>query len=258
MGIQNAMGDYIAFCDADDTYKQDFLSHGIEIIEKYNCDFISYGCTIISSTNQELILNSAEAGYYDEKRIKESILPHCLFNIFNPQAYYKILVYRWNKIYKKELITRFVDQLDENCYQIEDNVFTTLAILNAKSLYIENESFYNYILQEKSITKGYSEELLDRYFYSLGILKRLTDEYLLEYNPKQFQLLAYENLRIAFRRCARGTGYQNTRKAIKKIRNSGYIKNVKLQDIKLSKNYLFYILYKLHLNYGLYLAFKIL
>jgi glycosyltransferase involved in cell wall biosynthesis len=258
MGIKNAQGDYIAFCDADDTYKQDYLSHGIEIIEKYNCDFISYGCTICSQTNHELVLNSAETGFYDKQRIREEILPHCLFNIFDPAAYYKVLVYRWNKIYKKELIDRFVDKLDENCYQIEDNVFTTLAILNAESFYIENISFYNYILQEKSITKGYSKELFERYLYSLEILKKLTNENLSQYNPKQFELLAFENLRIAFRRCAKSAGYKQARYAIKKIRTCGYIDNIKLSDIKLSKNYLFYFPYKLHLNYCLYMAFKIL
>ena len=258
MGIKNAQGAYIAFCDADDTYKQDFIFHGISIIEQNNCDFVSYGCTICFKTKQELVLNAAETGLYDRQRIEEEILPHCLFNIFDPDSYYKVLVYRWNKIYKRELIERFVDQLDEKCYQIEDNVFTTLAILNANSFYIENISFYNYIVQDESITKGYTSEVLDRFLYSLSILKKLTDEHLSQKNPKQFELFAYENLRIAFRRCAKNAGFKEAKKVIKKIRGCGYIDNVKLRDIKLSKNYLFYFPYKLHLNYCLYLAFKIL
>lgn len=258
LGLQNAGGDYIAFCDADDTYKPDFLSHGISIIEKNDCDFVSFGCTIVSDKNEELIMNAAAPGFYNLQKIQEEILPHCLFNIFDPAAYYKILVYRWNKLYKKELIDRFINQLDENCFQIEDNVFTTLAILNAKSMYIENTSFYNYLLQEKSITKGYSDTLFDRYLYSLGILKKLTDENLSQYNPKQFELLAFENIRIAFRRCAKSAGYKVARDIIKKIRSSGFIEGIKLKDIRLSKNYLFFFPYKLHLNFCLYLAFRIL
>ena len=153
---------------------------------------------------------------------------------------------------------KFIDELDENCFQIEDNVFTTLAILNAKSFYIDNVSLYNYILQDTSITKGYSEEMLDRYLYSLGFLKKLTDEKLSLYNPKQFQLLAWENLRIAFRRCAKNAAYSQAKAAIQKFRQCGFIKDVKFKDIRLFKNYLFYIPYKLHMNYILYLAFKIL
>ena len=258
MGIQNATGSYIAFCDADDTFRPDFLTHGVSILEQHNCDFISCACTICSESNKEDINNAAEPGFYDSQKIKNEILPHCLFNIFDPKNYYKVLVYRWNKIYKKELLDRFTDQLDERCFQIEDNVFTTLAIINATSLYIDNTSYYDYLLQDVSITKGYSAELFDRYLYSLGILKKITDEKLSQYNPKQFNLLAFENLRIAFRRCAKNAGYQQALTAIKKIRTCGYINNVKLRDIKLSKNYLFYVLYKLHLNYCLYLAFRIL
>ena len=113
-------------------------------------------------------------------------------------------------------------------------------------------------MQEKSITKGYSMELLERYLYSLSILKKLTDENLSQYNPKQFQLLAFENLRIAFRRCAKGAGYKQAHTALQKIRDCGYINDIKLRDIKLLKNYLFFTLYKLHLNYLLYLTVKIL
>lgn len=257
-GILASSGKYIMFCDADDEYSTDFIENAVKIIQENNCDFVSFAATIIDSDGKSQVANAAPEGLYNDSEIKEKILPHCLFNEFNPSSYYKILVYRWNKIYTKELIMKFFDELDENCFQIEDNVFTTLAIVHSSSIFVSNKSFYNYYLQEKSITKGYDSSLFGRYLYSLGVLKKLTEKYLIDTNPFQFELLAYENFRIVFRRCAKSASYKICREIIKQIRESGYIKNIRNKNISLAKNKLFYFLYKLHLNFFLYLAFRVL
>ena len=257
-GIQNASGKYIMFCDADDGYAPDFIENAVKIIGENNCDFVSFAATIIDKKGHSKVVNATDEGLYNSSEIKEKILPYCLFNEFNPESYYKILVYRWNKIYTKSLIMSFIDELDENCFQIEDNVFTTLAIVHSSSFYVENKSYYNYYLQERSITKGYNQTLFSRYLYSLGILKNLTNKYLKDYNPFQFELLSYENFRIVFRRCAKSASYKECRKVIKEIRKSSYIKNVRNKDISLAKNKLFYLFYSLHLNFFLYCAFRFL
>lgn len=253
-----AQGRFVMFCDADDCYETDFVAEAVKRISENHCDFVSFGAKIISKNAESFVLNAAEEGFYDEWAIKEKILPHCLFNKFNPQEYYSVLVYRWNKIYSKELLLKFADKLDEKCFQIEDNVFTTLAILNSTSLYIDNRSFYNYYLQEKSITKGYEQTLFEKYLYSLSVLKKITEKNLSDYNPFQFELLAFENLRIAFRRSAKSAGFLENSKIIKKIRESGFIKNVRMRDIHLFKNFLFYVLYHCRMNFLLYLAFRYL
>lgn len=257
-GILNASGSLVAFCDADDTYTPDFLERAEKIISENKCDFVSFACTLWEGSSNHLEKNAASQGFYDKQRIQKEILPHCLFNDFIPGEYYKVHVYRWNKLYKKELLDRFVNQLDENCFQIEDNVFTTLTLLNAESFYIDNSSVYNYIIRSQSITTGCTENLIDRYTYSLSVLKGLTEKNLADYNPKQFNFLAYENYRIAFRKLAKGSGFKTARKALAKIRESGYIDCVKFREIKLLKNYLFYFFYHTRLDLLLYLSFKIL
>lgn len=257
-GIQNASGKYIMFCDADDGFAPDFIENAVKIIQEKNCDFVSFAATIIDKNGESTVKNAVSEGLYNISEIKEKILPHCLFNEFNPDSYYRILVYRWNKIYSKALVMSFIDELDEKCFQIEDNVFTTLAIVHSNSIYVDDRSFYNYYLQERSITKGYNQNLFPRYLYSLGILKNLTEKYLSDFNPFQFELLAYENFRIVFRRCAKSASFKECRKVIKEIRKSCYIKNVRNKDISLAKNKLFYFLYSLHLNFLLYCAFRIL
>ena len=257
-GILSSSGKYIMFCDADDTYEKSFVEEAVKIISEYKCDFVSFASTILDQEKRKsLVLNAADEGFYDLERIKKDILPHCLFNVFDPQKYYLLLVYRWNKIYTKDLLISFIDELDEKCFQIEDNVFTSLAIFKARSFFIDNRAFYNYFLQEKSITKGY-DDTFSKYLYSLSVLKNLSQKYLISFNPFQFELLAFENLRIAFHRSAKACKFRENKKNIKMIRSSSYIKNVRLKNIALGKNYLFYFLYKSHLDFILYLAFRFL
>lgn len=258
LGIKNAAGDLIAFCDADDTYAPDFLQRAVKILDEKDCDFVTFACTLTEGSESHIEKNAAPEGFYDKARIQKEILPHCLFNDFIAGQYYKVHVYRWNKVYKKELLLRFVDELDEKCFQIEDNVFATLAVIKADSFFVDNTSVYNYMIRPQSITTAVSENLIDKYTYSLSVLKGICDKYLAEYNPKQFNFLAWENYRIAFRKIAKGSSFKTARAAIRKIRASSYIENVKLSEIKLLKNYLFYIFYKSKMDFLLYLSFKLL
>ena len=89
------------------------------------------------------------------------------------------------------------------------------------------------MIRPQSITTAVSENLIDKYTYSLSVLKGICDKYLAEYNPEQFNFLAWENYRIAFRKIAKGSSFKTARAAIKKIRASSYIENVKLSEIKL-------------------------
>ena len=257
-GIEAAGGELISFCDADDTYKSEYLERAVKIIRENNCDFVSFACTLTEGEKSCLEKNATAEGFYDKARIQKEILPHCLFNDFIAGSYYKVHVYRWNKVYKKELINRFVNRLDEKCFQVEDNIFTTLAILNAESFYIDNTSVYNYVLRPQSITTRCSENLIDKYTYSLSVLKALADEYLADCNPKQFNFLAYENYRIVLRKIAKGADFKTTKAAIKKVRQTNYIDCVKLNEISLLKNYLFYFCYHTRMNFLLYISFKLL
>ncbi|MBO7637896.1 MAG: glycosyltransferase family 2 protein [Treponema sp.] len=118
MGIQKANGTLVSFCDADDLYKPEYLENAVKIIGKHGCDFVSFGCTLSEENDSRLEVNATREGFYGKSRIESEILTHCLFNGFIPGKYYMILVYRWNKVYKRELIDRFVDQLDEKCFQV--------------------------------------------------------------------------------------------------------------------------------------------
>ncbi|MCR4949653.1 MAG: glycosyltransferase family 2 protein [Treponema sp.] len=258
-GIKQAKGKYICFCDSDDTYKDGYLTKAHELITQYKCDFVAFSYDLVNQdgTVQESIRNYSETGFYDKQKIESEIIPHLVFNSFIRQNMYVILALRWNKIYTKELINSFIDSLDDNCRQIEDNFFIINAVLNCNSFYICNEfKCYNYYVMDSSISRGYSgNQILDAYFYTIEcIAQRIKNCPLID--KHQVDLLAYDNARIVFHRCARNTDYKTAKNLLKTITANERCRSVKFSELKMLKNYIYHIGLKLHLYYILYIIFK--
>ena len=258
-GIKQANGQYIAFCDSDDCYKTGFLDRGIELIKKNYCDFVSFAYDVVDTQGNvvESIRNTLETGLYNEVKIKSKVIPRLVFNSFIREQMFILLVLRWNKLYKRELIDSFVDSLDEKCRQIEDNFFTINAVLNAKSFYIDNDFYcYDYCIGETSISSGWqNDSILDAYFYTIErIAERVSS--IPQIDMHQVDFLAYDNARIVFRRCAKNADFQAAKNLLAKIRQNERVCRVKFSELKMLKNKIYHIGVKLHLNWLLYQIFK--
>ena len=258
-GISQASGDYIMFCDSDDTYKPGYISRAVELMEKHNCDFVSFAYDVVDSHDQlvEEIHNTLPTGFYDQKKIQEEIIPHLVFNSFDRTQMFILLVLRWNKIYSRSLIEKFYSNLDENCYQIEDNVFTVNAVLNANSFYIDNDfKCYNYFISDNSISSGYQgNDILDRYFYSVEKIAQLTKGNP-KISPSQVDFLAYDNARIVFRRCCKNADFNTACQLLNKIKKNERVQRVHFGQLSMLKNKIYHIGLKLHLYHLLYVIFK--
>ena len=258
-GIKQAKGSYIGFCDSDDCFKPGFLEHGIRLLEEKNCDFVSFAYEVVDAEGKvvEEITNTLDNGLYDEAAIKEKVIPHLVFNSFIREQMFIILVLRWNKLYKRELVDSFIDSLDEKCRQIEDNFFTINAVLNAKSFYIDNDfKCYQYFIGESSISSGWqNNSILDAYFYTIEQIARRVSG-ITEINPHQVDFLAYDNARIVFRRCARNADFKTASALLGKIRKNERVRRVKFGELKMLKNQIYHVGLKLHLDWLLYQIFK--
>ena len=258
-GIKQAQGKYLGFCDSDDTYKAGFITKGISIINENNCDFVSFAYDVVNSKGEitESNRNYIDSGLYDYNTIQNDIIPNLIFNSFVREKMYPLLMLRWNKIYKKELIDSFTDILDDKCRQIEDNFFVINTILNSKSFYICNEfKCYNYLIADTSISSGYSDSsILDAYLYTISKIEELAGSNAL-LNKHQIDFLAYDSARIVFHRCAKYTDYKTSKELIKRISKLDKVLNVKFFELKMLKNFIYHFCMKLHLYRILYYIFK--
>ena len=151
LGLDNAQGEWICFCDSDDEFISSTLHSYINVLGKdTDIEVISCGYTIFNNSkktnkvtyhNQLLETNSL--------KLLESEKSH----------YYGFL---WNKCIKKELATSF--RFNESITWLEDNLYMYMCILRAKKIYFSSDIVYKYYYNDTEILgkgTGLSNKMLD-------------------------------------------------------------------------------------------------
>lgn len=257
-GIQKADSDYIMFCDSDDTFKTNVLKMAYDIISDNTADLASFGYDLVTEDGKTLhtVLNGFPNRTFEYSDFDSEVLPNVIFNTSIKNCYYTLLVSRCCKIYKTELLKSIIDKLDPKCYQMEDNIFTTLCVLNSKKITICNESIYNYVTNTNTISKGFNWKLIDEYEYSFSHLKKVIEGYQIPNLDEQLQYMRFDFYRVIYRRAAKALSYSEIKKLLKQIRALKITKKLKLPKITALKNKVFYILERMRFDYFLYLIFK--
>lgn len=162
-GIDNALGEYIGFVDADDWIEPDMIEHMITTIG--DADMISAGAYYHSTSDVFKWEDNYEEGIYRGEKLNE-IRKTMLYNE-NTAQIYTLTMPLWNKLYRKALIENVHCELDKNITYSEDVALNILYIVKCKSLVISHRCVYNYNL------RGNTASNLD-----VGMaLKRLYDLY---------------------------------------------------------------------------------
>lgn len=94
VGLENARGEYIMFCDADDTYCENMCETMLKAIEKHNVDMVMCNTNGYDKNGKECY-----SGYYFP--IEEGKYQ------ITDYIKQKTNVYLWNKIFRKSLIDNF-------------------------------------------------------------------------------------------------------------------------------------------------------
>ena len=138
-GIDEAAGDYIFFCDADDYLEQSAFEQLLSRIETTGADFVFFESNVFDDRNGNSVDNSfwGGGGYLDIFREKElfrySDIPILLFKAFAP----------WNKFFRTSFLKENNISFDENL-RFEDVIFHIKALLLASAVTYCPYHLYNY------------------------------------------------------------------------------------------------------------------
>lgn len=163
VGLKEAVGEYIAFCDADDWIEKDMLKELFEKVQKEGADVVVSGFFLDECTETGELLKRAKLSMENYVATSEREVAELVSGIDTSKLY----AYACNKIYKSSIIKKnnvnFSDKLFGEDYDFNMKFFT-----NAQSAAVVPECYYHYIKMNKdSLTErfipNYYEIILDRF-----------------------------------------------------------------------------------------------
>ena len=257
-GIKNAETKYLMFCDSDDFYKPDFVKDAYERITTEDVDFVNFRLDYVND-NLDVIKTSKygiNAGKYTKDQIQNIILPNLTFYSFKNGLAHIISVFRVTKICKRETLLKAINDFNTNIKQLEDNVFTTLILLNSSSIYMDERIEYAYVQQQISVSTGYKPNLFNEYETSILYLKKLFEKYSVIIDESQFTKLMIASTRVVLRRIAKGSKFNIFKNDFKDICKKSYIKDISLKEIDDKINLIFVILLKMRCSLVIYFILR--
>lgn len=163
IGLEKCSGSWVAFCDCDDWYENDFLERMLELSNRNNADLVI--CDSFNVKNKRKKITGATKKIYGKNKKEELIA-------FAPMSLWRLLI-------SKTLISK-VDFLD--IYYSEDGIILTQLILFANKIVITNAPYYNYLSRKDSASskpskRAYLDNMKGYYFLEKFLKNNYPEEY---------------------------------------------------------------------------------
>lgn len=165
-GINNASGDYIAFCDSDDYIDPEMYNTMYTIAQAYKCDAVFSGLKRIDSNGQFLgiLPHYKELTIYRKKSEIDSLICNIIASAPNIKTERLIQTSAKSVLYHKSVINKGnIQFVSERIIPSEDLIFNIDILANSNIIGIIPQAFYNYRINPKSITRSVKLSKFNQY-----------------------------------------------------------------------------------------------
>ena len=183
-GVKKSTGEFIYFIDSDDWIELESVENYVKIIKEHNPDLIINDFFIAEGEDKKQFAAVNSSKFETEVGM---LLTEDAVKEFKDELVYRHLrvgYYRWNKIFRRNLITDNFKYLDTNIVSYEDVNICFASMLDAKSIYIEKTPTYNYFVRPSSMIRtGFNEKSIEnserllRALYNILVGKELEYKY---------------------------------------------------------------------------------
>ncbi len=149
-GLEIAKGEYIGYVDGDDWVGEDFFEALAKEAIKNKPDIIAAGRSRDLFKKSECFIDNLPLRFYDN-----SSLEKIRNNLISCGNFYKpgVSTYVWNKLFRKEFLKDFQNDVDNRISLGEDGAVTFSTLMNCQSLSIIDNCSYHYRQREDSMLK---------------------------------------------------------------------------------------------------------
>ena len=231
LGLREANGEYIGFCDADDFFDLDAFETLISIMEEQELPTIECLSRAVDVNGNVTVCDD------DSRQLVKQTSEEAIRNIFLRKGN----VHLATRITRAEFIKDI--QITEG-RRVEDFYFTILLLLKTGSTTIYHYPFYNYLISDGSVTRsGGGNIYFDALYFYHKATEVLSDvTYDMEFEQKYYLLKMYYLLSISLTSKERKkyrTEIKEIKKALKRyskdIKDSPYLLKKEKEVLKLAK-----------------------
>lgn len=167
-GIDEASGEYIVFCDADDVVDLDTLKKAIDLADDNGADYtVTSYHKIINKDNcvMDVVKNDSADGYLKQL-------------LSEPNRYGTV----WAKIIKRDFLIKHGIRFDQNLTHGEDSIFIMDCLRYSPKVSVSTNPFYTYYVNLSSAAKANSKAV-DNYIKMMRAGKEHISDRLAEMGP---------------------------------------------------------------------------
>lgn len=164
VGIENSMGSYIMFVDADDTIEDCMCSKMIGVLHKEKAEVVisGYFRDYMNGKSEKVVWNSEVTTFRGKEEGR--------FLIDNMLQLEKGLAYCWGKCYRKDFLDAHALRLDSRLSIGEDAEFSYRVLKNADCVCYLPCPLYHYYFNESSTVRAFKASIAADYLKSVQVM----------------------------------------------------------------------------------------